>query len=48
LNHVNYTAPVGVMGSPFFLQSTSISGGFGAEATPTDNRRIDFQLRFQF
>jgi hypothetical protein len=48
LNHVNYAAPVGVMGSPFFLQSTSISGGFGAEATPTDNRRIDFQLRFQF
>lgn len=48
LNHVNYVAPVGVMGSPFFLQSTSIAGGYGAEATPTDNRRIDLQLRFQF
>ncbi|HVN04696.1 MAG TPA: carboxypeptidase regulatory-like domain-containing protein [Bryobacteraceae bacterium] len=48
LNHVNYTTPVGVMGSPFFLQSTSISGGYMAEATPTDNRRIDIQLRFQF
>ena len=48
LNHVNYTPPVGVMGSPFFLQSTSISGGYMAEATPTDNRRIDIQLRFQF
>ncbi len=48
LNHVNYMAPVGMMGSPFFLQSTSISGGYGAEATPTDNRRIDMQLRFQF
>ncbi|HTQ57276.1 MAG TPA: TonB-dependent receptor [Bryobacteraceae bacterium] len=48
LNHVNYVAPVGVMGSPFFLQSTSIAGGYMAEATPTDNRRIDAQLRFQF
>jgi hypothetical protein len=36
------------MGSPFFLQPTAISGGYGAEATPTDNRRIDVQLRFQF
>ena len=48
LNRVNYTPPVGSMGSPFFLQYTSISGGYGAEATPTDNRRIDAQLRFQF
>jgi uncharacterized membrane protein YgcG len=48
LNHVNYLPPVGVMGSPFFLQSTGISGGFAAEQTPTDNRRIDVQLRFQF
>jgi len=47
-NHVNYNPPVGVMGSPFFLQSTGISGGFAAEQTPTDNRRIDLQLRFQF
>jgi hypothetical protein len=47
-NHVNYAPPVGVMGSPFFLQSTTISGGFAAEQTPTDNRRIDLQLRFQF
>ncbi|HTT62533.1 MAG TPA: TonB-dependent receptor [Bryobacteraceae bacterium] len=48
LNRVNYTPPVGVMGSPFFLTSTSIAGGYMAEATPTDNRRIDLQLRFQF
>ncbi|MBV8818449.1 MAG: hypothetical protein JO022_08850, partial [Acidobacteriaceae bacterium] len=48
LNHVNYMPPVGVMGSPFFLQSTSIAGGYGAEATSTDNRRIDIQLRFTF
>lgn len=48
LNHVNYAPPVGVMGSPFFLQSTAIAGGFAAEQTPTNNRRLDLQLRFQF
>jgi hypothetical protein len=48
INHVNDAAPVGVMGSPFFLQSTAIAGGFAAEQTPTNNRRIDIQLRFQF
>jgi hypothetical protein len=47
-NHVNYSPPVGIMGSPLFLQYTNISGGFQAEQTPTDNRRIDVQLRFQF
>ena len=48
LNHVNYAAPVGVMTSTYFLQPTGISGGFMAEQTPTDNRRMDLQLRFQF
>jgi hypothetical protein len=48
LNHVNYAAPVGSMGSSNFLQSTGIAGGFMAEQNPTDNRRIDVQLRFQF
>lgn len=48
LNHVNYLPPVGVMGSPFFLQPTGISGGYAAEQTPTDNRRVDVQLRPQF
>lgn len=48
INHVNDATPVGVMGSPFFLQSTAIAGGFAAEQTPTNNRRIDIQLRFQF
>jgi len=48
LNRVNLMPPVGNMGSPFFLQSTGIAGGFMAEQNPTDNRRIDFQLRFQF
>jgi hypothetical protein len=48
LNHVNYATPQGSMGSTEFLQSTAIAGGFGAEQNPTDNRRIDVQLRFQF
>jgi hypothetical protein len=48
LNHVNYAAPVGVLGSTNFLQYTAINGGYGAEQTPTDNRRIDIQLRLQF
>jgi hypothetical protein len=48
INHVNDAPPVGVMGSPFFLQSTAIAGGYAAEQTPTNNRRIDIQLRLQF
>jgi len=48
LNHVNYTSPGSIYGTPFFLQYTAIAGGYGAEATPTDNRRLDLQLRFQF
>jgi hypothetical protein len=45
---VNDGPPVGIMTSPSFLQSTGITGGFGAEQTPTNNRRLDIQLRFQF
>jgi hypothetical protein len=48
LNHVNYLPPVGVMGSPFFLQPTGIFGEYAAKQTPTDNRRVDVQLRLQF
>lgn len=48
LNNVNYATPAGAMSSLFFLQSTAITGGFGAEQTPTNNRRLDLQLRFQF
>ncbi len=48
LNHVNYGPPVGIMTSPSFLEPTGITGGFGAEQTPTNNRRLDLQLRFQF
>jgi hypothetical protein len=41
-------SPVGVMTSPYFLQSTGIQGGFGAEGTSSNQRRIDLQLRFAF
>jgi hypothetical protein len=48
LNRINYLPPVGNMGSPFFLQSTGIAGGYQAELNSTDNRRIDIRLQFQF
>ncbi len=49
LNHVNYAAPVGVLTSPFFGQSTSIAGGFGpGGGGAAGNRRLEVQLRFSF
>ncbi len=48
LNHENLSAPVGAITSPYFLESTGISGGYGAEATASNQRRIDIQLRFAF
>jgi hypothetical protein len=48
LNHANLNAPVGVVTSPFFLQSTGITGGFGPESVASNQRRIDLQLRFTF
>jgi hypothetical protein len=47
-NNVNFDTPVGVLTSPLFLQPTSIAGGYGAEQTPTNNRRINLSLRFRF
>ncbi len=47
-NNVNYDTPVGILTSPLFLESTSIAGGFGAEQTPTNNRRLELMLRFRF
>jgi hypothetical protein len=47
-NHVNYNTPVDFMTSPSFLEPTAIAGGYGAELTPTNNRRLDLMLRFQF
>jgi hypothetical protein len=48
LNHENLSAPVGVITSPYFLESTSIAGGFGPESVSSNQRRIDLQLRFTF
>jgi hypothetical protein len=48
LNHENLSAPVGVVTSPYFLESTSIVGGFGPESVSSNQRRIDLQLRFSF
>ena len=48
LNNVNLNTPIGALVSGRFLDSTGITGGFGAEQTSAENRRIDIQLRFQF
>lgn len=48
INHANLNSPVGVVTSPFFLQSTGIAGGFGPESMASNQRRIDMQLRFTF
>jgi len=48
INHENLNQPNGSMTSPYFLESTGISGGFGAEATASNQRRLDIQLRFAF
>jgi len=48
LNHTNYGPINGLLGSPTFGTSTTMAGGFGAENSPLNNRRIDFQLRFSF
>ncbi len=48
LNHENLSSPVGALTSPYFLESTGISGGFGPESVASNQRRIDLQLRFAF
>ncbi len=48
INHENLNTPNGSITSPYFLYSTGITGGFGAEATASNQRRIDLQLRFSF
>jgi hypothetical protein len=48
LNHENVTPPIGAMTSPYFMEATGIQGGYGAEGTSSNQRRIDLQLRFAF
>jgi hypothetical protein len=46
LNHVNLAAPVGILSSPVFGQSTSIAGGFFGSSSA--NRSVDLQATFNF
>lgn len=48
LNHANLNTPNGAMTSPYFLQSLGITGGFSAEQTSSEQRRMDLQVRFAF
>ena len=48
LNHVNPGPINSIVTSPLFGQSTSLSGGMGAFADNGNNRRLEFQARFQF
>jgi hypothetical protein len=49
INHANLSTPVGALTSQlYFMQSTGIAGGFGPEATASNQRRLDLQLRFAF
>lgn len=48
LNHENLNTPNGAITSPYFYQSTGITGGFGAESTSSNQRRLELQLRFAF
>lgn len=48
LNHENLNTPNGSLTSPYFLQSTDITGGYGAESTTSNQRRLELQLRFAF
>jgi len=51
LNHVNFAAPSGDLGSPYFGQYRSLASGFGpmgAGSGATYTRKIDVQLRLGF
>jgi hypothetical protein len=45
-NNVNLASPVGVLESPLFGKSNSLSGGFFSSAA--SNRSIDLQVSFNF
>ena len=48
INHENPNTFNGSLTSPYFFQPTNITGGFGAEASASNQRRLDLQLRFSF
>jgi hypothetical protein len=45
-NTVNLATPIGVLDSPLFGRSNALAGGFFS--SPAANRRIDFQVMFNF
>ena len=48
---MNWAAPSGDLGSPFFGQYRSLGGGFrpmGGSGNGTYNRKVDVQVRFAF
>jgi Carboxypeptidase regulatory-like domain len=47
INHVNLSAPVGNLSSPFFGESLATVGGFGGSSA-AGNRRIELQARLAF
>ena len=48
LNHENLNTFNGALTSPYFMQPTGITGGYGAESTASNQRRLDLQIRFSF
>ena len=48
LNTNNPGNPIGVLTSPLFGQSNTLSGGFGPGGTSVTNRRLELGLRFSF
>ncbi len=48
LNHENLNTYNGAITSPYFFQATGITGGFAGEATASNQRRMDLQIRFAF
>ncbi|MEO8372997.1 MAG: carboxypeptidase regulatory-like domain-containing protein [Candidatus Solibacter sp.] len=50
LNHVNWAAPSGDLGSPYFGQYRNLASGFATMSSGggTYNRKIDVQVRFAF
>ena len=47
-NHLNPGPIIGNINSPLFGQANQIAGGVGAYSGYSDNRRLEFQLRFGF
>ncbi len=47
-NHLNPGPIIGNINSPLFGQANQIAGGVGAYSGYSDNRRMEFQLRFGF